>query len=171
MQSAPRTGDQKATVPADVLGNTVKRRTGIILAAVLIVGVSFFLIRAVDDRSTDDMVSRADRLAIPSAWSQLDNIVRREQFLCISTNPCPSIARRWDTGTELTPADLQAIAAPASLALKVDGTCQRRPNSGGNIPVCTGTATDGDYDYRLAVASPGPGEPVEFILEVKPASG
>lgn len=153
-------------------GNTVKRRTGIILAAVvLIVGVSFFLIRAADDRTTDEMVSGSARLAIPSAWKQLDNIVRREQFLCISTNPCPSLARRWATGTELTPADLQAIAAPASLSLKVEGTCQRRPNSGGNIPVCTGTATDGDYDYRLAVASPGPGEPVEFILEVKPASG
>ncbi|WP_224048587.1 hypothetical protein [Arthrobacter sp. NicSoilB4] len=45
----------------------MKRRTGIFLAAtVLIVGVSFFLIRAADDRTTDDMISRADRLAIPS---------------------------------------------------------------------------------------------------------
>ena len=116
----------------------MKRRTVIILAAVaLIVGVSFFLIRAADDRTTADMVSRSDRLGIPSTWKQLDNIERRDQFLCISTNPCPSLARQWATGTELTPADLQAIAAPGYLSLKVEGTCQRRPNSGGNIPVCT----------------------------------
>lgn len=72
------------------------RRTWIILAAVLVVGaVAFFFIRSAEDKVTGDVVSRAERFAIPADWKLEDSVVRREMFLCISTNPCPSIAKRW----------------------------------------------------------------------------
>jgi uncharacterized protein (UPF0333 family) len=74
----------------------VIRRTWIILAAVLVVGaVAFFFIRSAEDKVTGDVVSRAERFAIPADWKLEDSVVRREMFLCISTNPCPSIAKRW----------------------------------------------------------------------------
>ena len=150
-------------------GNTVERRTGIIIGVVALVAVAaFFLVRAAEDRVTADMVSRADRLAIPSEWQKTVDIVRGEQFLCMDTNPCPSLARQWDTGTKLTAVDLQAVAAPAGLRLKIEGTCQRKPNESGIIPVCIGTGTDGDYNYLIGVVSPSQSESDTFTLEVRP---
>ena len=150
-------------------GNTVERRTGIIIGIVaLVAAATFFLVRAAEGRITADIVSRAGSLAIPSEWKKTVDIVRREQFLCMDTNPCPSIARQWDSGTKLASADLQVVVAPAGLTLKIDGTCQRKPNESGTIPVCTGTGTDGDYDYIVGIVSPSQNEPDIFTLEVRP---
>lgn len=150
-------------------GNTVKIRTGIILAAVVVVGaIAYFLIRAAEDRVTDDMVSRAGQFSIPSDWKLEDNVVRREMFLCIDTNPCPSIARRWNTGRELTVDDLKAMSSKASFAMNVEGTCTRRPNVGGPTTVCSSSGTDGVYDYSLNVSSPGKNDKsnvVVFLVE------
>ncbi|WP_223979675.1 hypothetical protein [Arthrobacter sp. NicSoilB8] len=147
----------------------MKRRTGIIIGVVaLVAAAAFFLVRAAEDRVTADMLSRADRLAIPSDWKKTVDIVRGEQFLCLDTNPCPSIARQWDSGAKLATADLQAVVAPAGLTLKIDGTCQRKPNESGTIPVCTGTGTDGDYNYIVGIVSASQSEPDIFTLEVRP---
>ena len=83
------------------------------LAAVLVGGsVAFFLVRSAEEKVTSDMVSRAERFTIPADWKLQGNFVRREMFLCISTNPCPSIAKRWHTGRTLTVDDLANVAAP-----------------------------------------------------------
>jgi hypothetical protein len=134
----------------------VKIRTGIILAAVVVVGaVAYFFVRAAEDRVTDDMVSRAGQFSIPSDWKLEDNVVRREMFLCMETNPCPSIARRWSTGRELTVDDLRTFSSKAPFAMNVEGTCSRRPNVGGPTTVCSSSGNDGVYDYSLNVSSPG----------------
>jgi len=147
----------------------MKKALAVILVAVVLVAVvALFLVRSAEDKLTEDVVSRANRLAIPSGWTQLVDIVRREQLLCISTNPCPSINRRWETGTELTLTDLQAIASPAGITLKVEGTCQRQANVGGDTSLCSGVGNDGTYVYTLTAVSPGVGEKDQFTLDIRP---
>jgi len=51
------------------------------------------------------------------------NIVRREMFLCISTNPCPGIARCWDAGRKTTVDDLKAVGSTAGFDVNMEGTC------------------------------------------------
>ncbi|WP_139184654.1 hypothetical protein [Arthrobacter sp. ok909] len=150
----------------------MKRRTGIILAAVLIVGAAgLFLIRSAEDRVTADMVSRAERFTIPADWKLQDNIVRREMFLCMSTNPCPSIARRWDAGRRLTVDDLKAVGSTAGFAMTIEGTCTRRPSVGGTTTVCSTSGTDGEYDYKFNVSSPDKSDSTNFVVfQVEPHS-
>ncbi|MFF2244290.1 hypothetical protein ACFVTM_08945 [Arthrobacter sp. NPDC058130] len=147
----------------------MRRRTGIIIGVVaLIAAAACFLVRAAEDRVTADIVSRVDRLAVPSDWKKTVDIVRGERFLCLDTNPCPSIARQWDSGMKLAAADLRAVVAPAGLTLEIDGTCQRKPNESGTVPVCTGTGTAGHYNYIVGIVSASRSEPDVFTLEVRP---
>ena len=141
----------------------MKRRTWIILAAVLVIGaVAFFFVRSAEDKVTADMVSRAERFAIPADWKVEDNVVRREMFLCMSTNPCPSIAKRWDAGKKLTIDDLKAVSSTAGVPMTIEGTCTRRPNVGGTTTVCSTWGPDGEYDYKFNVTSPGQGRADEL---------
>jgi hypothetical protein len=39
------------------------------------------------------MLSGAGRFAIPADWKLTRETVRPERFICISTNPCPSLHR------------------------------------------------------------------------------
>jgi hypothetical protein len=65
---------------------------GAILVGVVVVAVAaFFVVRSLEDRVTEALVSQVSRLAIPATWKPLDDIVRGEQFLCASPNPCPGI--------------------------------------------------------------------------------
>ena len=148
----------------------MKRRTVIILAAVLaIAAASFFFIRSAEDRVTADMVSRAERFSIPAHWKLEDSAVRREMFLCIETNPCPSIAKRWNTGKELTMNDLLAVNSRTGFAMSIDGTCKRRPNVGGPTTVCSSSGTDGEYNYTLKVISPDKDAESDYVvLTVEP---
>ncbi|MBC7762245.1 MAG: hypothetical protein H7201_10720, partial [Candidatus Saccharibacteria bacterium] len=99
---------------------------GAILIGVTVLAVSaFFIVRSLEDRVTDELVSQVSLLAIPEGWKPQDDIVRREQFPCLSTNPCPSIDRRWQADGAVTVQDLEQIAAPAGLTLAVEGPCQR----------------------------------------------
>lgn len=82
------------------------------------------------------MLSRTERFAIPVDGKLDDSVVRRKMFLCISTNPCPSIAKRWNTGRELTVADLKSLSSNAGFEISIEGTCTRRPNVGGTTTVC-----------------------------------
>jgi len=150
----------------------VKRRSGIILATVLavlaVVGAGLFMVRAAEDRVTEDLVARTALFAIPPTWTLQDDIVRPERFLCMSTNPCPSIARRWDAGKELTLDDLRAVTAGVAFEMKTGGMCQRQSNDIGRTTVCESTGTDGKYDYALVVTSPGVNEPSSVGLNVRP---
>jgi len=145
---------------------------GPVLVAVIVVfgaGVaSVMAVWSAENRVTDDFVARANRFAIPADWTQLSDIVRREQFPCLSTNPCPNMSRRWSTDIEFTPADLLAIASPAGITLKVDKVCQRQANVSGDATLCTGTGNDGKYVYYLTAVSPGVGEMQELVLNVEP---
>lgn len=143
----------------------MKRRAWIILAAVLVIGAAaYFFVRSEEDRVTADMVARADRFAIPADWKVEDDVVRREMFLCISTNPCPSIAKRWDAGKKLSVDDLKAVSSTAGFAMTTEGTCTRRPNVGGTTTVCSTSGTDGEYDYKVNVTSPDKNDSTNFVV-------
>jgi hypothetical protein len=72
-------------------GQHSERAAGIILTALVVtVTAAFFFIRSAENRVTDDLVSCADGLVIPGAWSELDNIVRREQLFCMDIHPMPA---------------------------------------------------------------------------------
>jgi hypothetical protein len=121
-----------------VWGNTVKRVIGIVLAAVFVLGaVAFFLVRSAEDKVTEDMLARAGRFAIPSDWKLTDEVIRPEQFLCMSTNPCPSLYRQWDTGKELTANDLTAVVSGVGFEIKTD-----RLASGNRTPSASPPSAD-----------------------------
>lgn len=150
----------------------MKRRTWIILAAVLVIAAAgIFFMRSAEDKVTADVVSRAERFSIPADWKPEDNVVRKEMFLCISTNPCPSIARSWHTGKKVTIDGLKAVSSSAGFAMTTEGTCARRPNVGGTTTVCSSSGTDGEYDYTLSVSSPDKNDETNFVvLLVQPRS-
>jgi hypothetical protein len=169
MRSALTAVDPEIRPRADGLGgNTVKRIVGIVLAAVHVVGLgAFFVVRSAEDKVTDDMLSRTARFAIPADWKLTDETVRPERFMCISTNPCPSLFRRWDAGRELTDSDVTAVLAEVGVEMKADRPCERRSNVNGNSPVCTSSGSDGELHYSFTVWSPGPGGPQDAVLEVR----
>ncbi len=143
---------------------------GAILVGVLVLVVSaFFIVRSFEDRVTDEFVSQVSRLAIPADWKLLDDIVRREQFLCLDTNPCPSIARRWQVDTAITVQDLEQIAAPAGVVFAVEGTCQRPADATGETTVCTGRAVKDGYEYQLTVISVDTQGNLRAALSVRPS--
>ena len=148
---------------------TVKRV--IVLVAIAVVAaltVTIFVLRTHEDSVTAGMVAQADRLDIPSDWVSLEEIIRREQTLCLSTNPCPSMTRSWQADKELTATDLQRIAQPTGVVLNVEGTCARTSSMIGLHPVCTGTASYGDYTLWLAAISPDVGANSVLSLELRP---
>jgi hypothetical protein len=127
--------------------------------------------RSAEDKITADVVSRTERFSIPADWTAQDNVVRREMFLCISTNPCPSIAKRWHTGKKLTIDDLKAVSSTAVIAMSTEGTCTRRPNVGGTTTICSSSGTDGEYNYKFNVSSPDKNDETNFVvLLVQPHS-
>lgn len=138
----------------------------------LVVGaVAVFFVRSAEDKVTADMVSRAERFAIPADWKLQENFVRREMFLCISTNPCPSIAKRWDAGRKITVDDLKALGSTAGFAMTVEGSCTRRPTVGGTTTICSTSGTDGEYDYKFNVSSPDKTDRTNFVnFQVEPHS-
>ena len=93
------------------LGDRVKKSLAVVLIiaglvlAVVAIAVGISVVRGHEDRVTSEMVEIADKLEIPSEWELLEDIIRAEQIVCLSTNPCPSMGRRWQTDTELTSRD------------------------------------------------------------------
>lgn len=146
----------------------MKRRIWWVFAVILALGVTaHFMVRSAEDKVTDRMLSQADRFAIPADWKLTDDIVRPERFMCISTNPCPSLSRRWETGKELTDNEVAAVVSGVGVEMKADGPCKRQPNVIGDSTICRFTGKDGEFDYWLSVASPGPGEPQKVGLNIR----
>ena len=151
------------------LGEPVKRIVGIVLASVFVLGaIAFFLVQSAEEKVTADMLARAGRFGIPSDWKLTDEIVRSERFLCMSTNPCPSLSRQWDAGKELATDDVAAVVSGVGFEMKTDTPCQRPANVSGSITICRFSGTDGEYTYMLNVASPGLNEPQIVTMIVRP---
>jgi hypothetical protein len=135
----------------------------------VLAATAFFVVRSAEDKVTADMLSDAGRFAVPADWKLVDEIVRPERFMGISTNPCPSLHRRRDAGKELT--DNEVTAMQSGLGFKMTAghpPCRRPANGIGVIILCSSTGTDGEFDYLLTVTSPGPGEPQLVALIVRP---
>ena len=52
--------------------------------------------------------------------------------------------------------------------MTTDHPCERPANGIGVVTICISTGTDGEFDYWLAVTSPGPGEAQLVTLNVRP---
>ena len=150
------------------LADGVKILVAILIGVTVLAVSAFVIVRSFEDRVTDELVSQVSRLEIPADWMLLDEVVRREQFLCMSTNPCPSIARRWEVGSAVSVQDLDQIAAPANLVFSVEGTCQRPADATGETTVCTGQALEDGYQYQLTVISVDAQGNLRAALEVRP---
>ncbi|MDQ0923371.1 hypothetical protein QF038_001879 [Pseudarthrobacter sp. W1I19] len=147
----------------------MKLRTGLVLAVILVLGVTgHFLVRSAEDRVTANMLSRVERFAIPLNWQVEAETVRPERFLCISTNPCPSFYRRWNTGKELTAAEVSEVVSKVGFEMKTSQICQRQSNAIGPTTACNSKGTDGEYDYLLNVTSPDLNEPQVATLIIRP---
>jgi hypothetical protein len=157
------------TARASAWGDSVKILGAILVGVVVVAVAAFFVVRSLEDRVTEALVSQVSRLAIPATWKPLDDIVRGEQFLCASPNPCPSISRRWQADSAVSAQDLKQIAAPADLTLSVDSPCRRPANAGGSASLCIGRGVKDGYDYQLTVSSDAPGEPLQVSLDVRPS--
>ncbi|HYI32631.1 MAG TPA: hypothetical protein VEX88_04130 [Glaciibacter sp.] len=139
-----------------------------IVVGIVVVAVPISIFSARDAQVTSEMVESADKLEIPAEWRLVKEIIRPERLVCIDTNPCPSMSRRWETGAELGVADLQQVVEPTDLDWVIDGDCTRSPTGGGLAFVCDGRARSSDYRWAVRVFSPGAGESHQVVLEVRP---
>lgn len=147
----------------------MKRRVWLVIGVILVLAATaHFMVRSAEDRVTDRMLSQAERFAIPADWKLTDEIVRPERFMCISTNPCPSLYRSWDTGKELTDYDLASVFADVGFEMKADRPCERRSNVIGSSPICTSSGSDEELQYSFTVWSPHPGGPQAVVLIIRP---
>ncbi|MDT0168894.1 hypothetical protein [Pseudarthrobacter sp. BRE9] len=147
----------------------MKHKIWLAFAVILVLAATaLFVVRSAEDKVTDRMLSGAGRFAIPAEWKLTRETVRPERFMCISTNPCPSLHRTWDTGKELTDADVAALMSGLGFDMATDHPCKRDARIIGDGSICTSTGTDGEFDYWLNVTSPGPGEPQLVTLSVEP---
>lgn len=143
-------------------GDGVKKIRGELLNGIILLAVAAsILIESFEDSVTEELAAQVSRLAIPAGWEVLDDAVRREQYLRVSTNPCPSISRRWEEQVDsvVTTKDLEQIAAAADVTLAVDRPCQRAANSLGRAILCTGLGVEDGHDYQLSLSSAAPGSP------------
>lgn len=153
------------------MGDPVKHKLWLVFAVILALAVTAFcVVRSNEDKVTEQMLSQARRFAIPADWKLAQEVVRPERFMCISTNPCPSLSRRWETGQELTEKDVATVLADVGFGMKADGPCERSSKVIGNEPICTSRGSDGEFEYLFTVWSPGPGEPQLVVLNVAPDS-
>jgi hypothetical protein len=147
----------------------VNHKLWLVFSLILVLAATaFFVVRSAEDKVSDRMLSQADRFAIPGDWKQTRETVRPERFMCISTNPCPSLHRTWETGKELTEDDITAVFSGVGFGMKADRPCERRSNSIVKSPICTSRGSDGEFEYLFTVWSPGPGEPQLVVLNVEP---
>ena len=151
------------------MGQTVKRILGIILIGIVVaVAGALLVVRMLDDAATDVLVSKVDRFDVPADWDPVADTVRPERFLCLSTNPCPSIFRSWKATTILTAEDIQMFADPVGLSLKFSDACQPRPGETGADILCTATGTDDGYDYLLVLRKVIDDERQVISVDVRP---
>lgn len=140
----------------------------VVLVIVGVAAVTFTFIRSAEDRITADMVWRADRFTIPSGWTLESETVRSERFLCMDTNPCPSLFRRWEAGQELTLQDLDTMTSGVGFDMNPEGKCQRQSNAIGPTTACSSSGADDKYSYLVNVTSPDANQPHEVTVIIRP---
>lgn len=168
-QPQPAVANERGGRGFSTWGDIVKILGALLVGAIIIAVAAFFVVRSLEDKVSEQLVSQVSRLAIPVGWEPLNDTVRREQFLCMSTNPCPSISRRWQADAAVTVQDLEQIAAAAGLTLAVEGPCERPANVLGSASLCIGRGVKDGYDYQLTVSSDAPEEPQHVSLDVRPS--
>lgn len=112
------------------------------------------------------MLSGAGRFSIPADWKLAQEVVWPEWFTCISTNSCPSLSRRLETGKELTANDVVALILGLGFDMSTDHPCEPPANGIGFITICISTGTHGEFGYWLSATSPASGEPQLVTLIV-----
>jgi hypothetical protein len=148
-----------------------RKTAWIALAFLFSVGLGILavvLVGQAQDRATQDMISRADRLRVPSSWAVLNERIQGERIWCIGDVPCPSLHRRWAVNAELGKTEFAEVIRSAGWDVTVEGDCLRRSNLGGPVGVCSAHAQDGVYNYLFSLESLRPGAPHELIFEVDP---
>jgi hypothetical protein len=136
----------------------------VLVVAFGVAAAGFLLtVRQIEDSFTRVMVSRADRLGVPASWTKTVEIIRPERFMCLSTNPCPSMARRWEADTaDTSKLELQRIAVSAGMFLQFDPRCM-----GGGT--CSGTAVADGLQFQLFCSTDGANDRPLLVLNVRPA--
>jgi hypothetical protein len=136
----------------------------VLVVAFGVAAAGFLLtVRQIEDSFTRVMVSRADRLGVPASWTKTVEIIRPERFMCLSTNPCPSMARRWEADTaDTSRLELQRIAVSAGMLLQFDPRCK-----GGGT--CSGTAVADGLQFQLFFSTDGANDRPLLVLNVSPA--
>jgi hypothetical protein len=68
---------------------------------------------------------------------------------------------------ELTDQDLAALMSGLGFDMTTDQPCKRTAQMIGVATICIFTGKDGEFNYWLSVASPGPGEPQKVGLNIR----
>jgi hypothetical protein len=136
----------------------------VLVVAFGVAAAGFLLtVRQVEDSFTRVMVSRADRLGVRASWTNTVETIRPERFLCLDTNPCPSMARGWEADTaDTSRLELQRIAVSAGMLLQFD---PRRKGDG----TCAGTAVADGPQFQLFFSTNGANDRLLLVLNVTPA--
>lgn len=99
--------------------------------------------------SSVGITATADQFQPQAGWELANERVEPPRLICLGDVPCPSLQRRWQTSTPVTPAD------PASAARHWDLTlpdrCDPDPDTYGPQTICEATGTTGDYTVRVWV--------------------
>lgn len=148
------------------------KRWGLIAIAAVVIGAvaAFFMVRAFEQADTARFDAEVSELAVPQSWHMTVNTVGPVQYvLCLSTNPCPSISRRWTADEPVTEDTLTQIAQPAGLDLTIDGPCQRHPKNSGEDSLCSASGTKNGHIYSFDVLLPEGAQFPDLVLDVRPA--
>ena len=120
----------------------MKHKLWLVFVVILVLAVTaFFVVRSAEGKVSDRMLPQAGSFAIPADWKLTRETVRPERFMCISTNPCPSLQRTWETGKELTEDDITTVFSGVGFEMKADSPCKRRSNDIGDTPICISRGT------------------------------
>jgi len=150
---------------------SAKRWSLVAIAAIIVAAVAvLFIVRAFESADTARFEAEVSELAVPHEWQKTVDVVRPVQYVCLSTNPCPSIFQRWTANEPVTEAVLAEIAKPAGLVLTIDGPCQRHPQNSGDDSLCSAQATKNGHSYTFDVLLPEGAQYPDLIIEVRPVA-
>lgn len=129
---------------------TILKNTGIFIAAVVI-SLGLFLVWALWEREPSEMLNRVDSLEIPSGWTMTDEKVTGKINFCLEKAGCPSMYRKYQLGRRYEADEMLAIFGAASIDADINNVeCEASPlSSGTSVGLCSVTAQDDSYRYRL----------------------
>lgn len=122
------------------------------MLAVIVVSIALLLIWAVWERKPTEMLERVDSLAIPSGWTLTDEKVTGKINFCLEKAGCPSMRRDYEFDRKYEMNELVKVFKNLpDTELEQVGPCSTSPLfSGSSIGVCSVTAVDDKYSYRIS---------------------